>query len=173
MAAIKVVKDVMVDVFDFPHVPYWFSLRQAIGIAKKSLLTTEKCHHPMAILVFDEKYNLMGTLTLKDILKGLEPNFLKPITKAQGMESDEAALSMLWDGLFFKESMDKATRPVGEAMVPAKFFVQPDDPLTKAAYLMIHNDLVLLPVLEDKKKFVGLVRIKEIFEELSDAVLSA
>jgi predicted transcriptional regulator len=38
---------------------------------------------------------------------------------------------------------------------------------------MIHNDLVLLPVLEDKKKFVGLVRIKEIFEELSNAVLSA
>jgi hypothetical protein len=107
-------KDVMVDVFDFPHVPYWFSLRQAIGIAKKSLLTSEKCHHPMAILVFDEKYNLMGTLTLKDILKGLEPNFLKPITKAQGLESDEAALSMLWDGLFFKESLEKATRPVGK-----------------------------------------------------------
>jgi hypothetical protein len=36
---------------------------------------------------------------------------------------------------------------------------------------MVHKDLVLLPVLEDKKKFVGLVRMIEIFNELSDAIL--
>jgi CBS domain-containing protein len=56
-------------------------------------------------------------------------------------------------------------------MVPAKFFVQPDDPITKAAYLMVHNDLALLPVLENKKKFVGLVRIREVFDELSSSIL--
>ncbi|MFA4830456.1 MAG: CBS domain-containing protein, partial [Thermodesulfovibrionales bacterium] len=58
-----------------------------------------------------------------------------------------------------------------EVMVPAKFFVQPDDPITKAAYLMVHNDLALLPVLENKKKFVGLVRIREVFDELSSSIL--
>jgi CBS domain-containing protein len=56
-------------------------------------------------------------------------------------------------------------------MTPAKFFVEPGDPLTKAAYMMIHHDLILLPVLENKKKFVGLVRMIEIFDELSDAIL--
>lgn len=171
MAQIKAVKDVMVDVFDFPHIPYWFSIRQAIGIIKKSLLSGEKCHHPMAVLVFDEKYNLLGTLSLKDILKGLEPNFLKPTTKAQVHEEDESGLSVLWESLFNKESKEMAEKPVSEVMVPAKFFVKPDDPITKAVYLMIHNDLVLLPVLEEKKKFVGLVRMIEIFDELSDAIL--
>ncbi len=56
-------------------------------------------------------------------------------------------------------------------MAPAKYFVEPGDPITKAAYLMLHNDLLLLPVLEDKKKFVGLVRMIEVFDSISDAVL--
>jgi Mg/Co/Ni transporter MgtE len=169
----KVVKDVMLDVFDFPHIPYWFTIRQAIGIIKKSLLSRDKCHHPMVVLVFDEKYNLLGTLALKDILKGLEPKFLRPVTKAQVHEEDESGLSVLWESLFNKESKELAEKPVNEVMVPARLFVKPDDPVTKAAYLMIHNDLVLLPVLEEKKKFVGLVRMIEIFDELSGAVLKA
>lgn len=168
----KQVKDVMVDVFDFPHIPYWFTIRQAIGIIKKSLLGGEKCHYPMAVLVFDEKYNLLGTVSPKDILKGLEPHFLKSSKKAQVHEEDESGLSVLWDTLF-KESREAAERPVSEVMVPTKLFVKPEDPLTKAAYLMIHNDLALLPVLEDKKKFVGLVRVIEVFNEISDAVMTA
>ncbi|MDP2276952.1 MAG: CBS domain-containing protein [Nitrospirota bacterium] len=173
MSSIKTVKEIMVDVFDFPHIPYWFSIRQAIGIIKKSLLSGEKCHHPMAVLVFDEKYNLLGTLTPKDILRGLEPRFLKQTTKAQVHTEDESGLSLLWDTLFNKESKEMSEKPVSEVMTPAKVFVEPDDPITKAAYLMIHNDLVLIPVLENKKKFVGLVRIIETFDEISNAVLAA
>jgi len=173
MSSIKTVKEIMVDVFDFPHIPYWFSIRQAIGIIKKSLLSGEKCHHPMAVLVFDEKYNLLGTLTPKDILRGLEPRFLKQTTKAQVHAEDESRLSLLWDTLFNKESKEMSEKPVSEVMTPAKVFVEPDDPITKAAYLMIHNDLVLIPVLENKKKFVGLVRIIETFDEISNAVLAA
>ncbi|MDO9287669.1 MAG: hypothetical protein Q7T83_02630, partial [Thermodesulfovibrionales bacterium] len=98
----KVAKDVMIDVFEFPHIPYWFSIPQAIGRVKQSLLSSEKCHHPLAVLVFDEKYNLLGTLSLKDILRGLEPKFLKPNTKAQVHAEDESGLSVLWDTLFDK-----------------------------------------------------------------------
>jgi Mg/Co/Ni transporter MgtE len=56
-------------------------------------------------------------------------------------------------------------------MVPAQYFVGPDDRITKAAYLMLHHDLILLPVLENKKKFVGLVRMVEIFDAISDVIL--
>jgi CBS domain-containing protein len=108
----------------------------------------------MAVLVFDEKYNLMGTLTLKDILRGLEPRFLKASDTAQGLKEDESTLSLIWDTLFDKSSKDLAEKPVSEIMVPAKYYVEPTDPITKAAYLMIHHDLILLPVLENKKKFV-------------------
>lgn len=167
----KVAKDVMVGIFEYPHVPYWFTISQAIKIVKVSFLSAKKYPEPMAVLVFDEKYNLMGTLTLKDILKGLEPRFLKPSEKAQVPKEDESTLSLIWDTLFTKESKELAEKPVSEIMVPAKYFVEPDEPLTKAAYLMLHNDLVLLPVLEGKKKFVGLVRMIEVFDSISDAIL--
>jgi Mg/Co/Ni transporter MgtE len=139
MSKSKVVKDLMIDVFEYPHVPYWFTIKQAIMVIKKSVLGTEKCIHPLAILVFDEKYNILGTLTLKDILKGLE-------------------------------SKEKAETPVSEVMIPVKFFVEPDDPTNKAADLMLNNDLILLPVIEDKKKFVGVVRMIEIFDELTSVL---
>jgi Mg/Co/Ni transporter MgtE len=139
MSESKVVKDIMIDVFEYPHVPYWFTVKQAIMVIKKSVMGTEKCIHPMAILVFDEKYNILGTLTLKDILKGLE-------------------------------SKEKAETPVSEVMIPAKFFIEPDAPTTKAADLMFNNDLILLPVVENKTKFVGVVRMIEIFDELTSAV---
>ena len=167
----KVAKDVMIGIFEYPHVPYWFSIGQAIRIVKVAFISSKKYPDPMAILVFDEKYNLMGTITLKDILKGLEPRFLKPSEKAQVAEEDESALSLIWDTLFDKGSKEFAERPVSEIMTPAKYFVEPTDPLTKAAYLMLHHDLVLLPVLENKKKFVGLVRMIEVFDEISSGLL--
>jgi Mg/Co/Ni transporter MgtE len=167
----KVVKDLMLDVFDYPHVPYWFTLSQAIKIIKVSFISAKKYPEPLAILVFDEKYNLMGTLSMKNILTGLEPKFMRPTTDAQAYTKEGPELALIWSTLFNKESKDLAEKPVSEIMVPAKYFVEPDDPITKAAFMIIHNDLILLPVLENKKKFVGLVRLIEIFNEISDAVL--
>jgi len=167
----KTVKDVMIGIFEYPHVPYWFSIAQAIRIVKVSFLSAKKYSDPLAVLVFDEKYNLMGTLTLKDLLRGLEPKFLKPSEKAQGMKEDESTLALMWDTLFDKSSKELIEKPVSEIMAPAKYFVEPGDPVTKAAYLMLKHDLILLPVLEDKKKFVGLVRMIEVFDAISDALL--
>ncbi len=167
----KVVKDLMIDIFEFPHVPYWFSVEQAMKIINVSFISIKKYPEPLAILVFDEKYNLRGTITLKEILRGLEPRFLKPSTKAQMPELNEKDLTLIWDTLFNSESKSLITRPVSDIMVPVDYFVEPDDPITKAAYIMLHHDLVLLPVLENKKKFVGLVRLVEIYAQISSEIL--
>ncbi len=171
MSPAKHVKDLMIDVFEFPHIPYWFTIRQSIEIIKKTVLESTKCIRPVVILVFDEKYNLLGTLTHINVLKGLEPQFLKPSSKAQVPAEDEVGLAVLWDSLFTAESRTLSEKPVSDIMVPAKHFVQPDDTITKAAYLMLRNDLILLPVIENKKKLVGVVRMIEVFDELSSAVL--
>lgn len=167
----KVVKDLMIGIFEYPHIPYWFSIEQVMKIINVSFISTKKYPEPLAILVFDEKYNLMGTITLKDILKGLEPRFLKPSLKAQMPELNEKDLTLIWATLFNSESKSLITRPVSDIMVPADYFVEPDDPITKAAYIILHHDLVLLPVLENKKKFVGLVRLVEIYAQISSEIL--
>jgi hypothetical protein len=171
MLSEKKVENIMIGIFDFPHIPCWFSISQAIKIIRVSFLNTKKYLEPMAMLVFDEKYNLMGTLSLQDILSGLEPKFLKPDRKAQVPEEDQSALSLIWDSLFDQSSKALAEKPVSEIMSPTRFFVGPDELITKAAYLMIGHNLVLLPVLENKKKLVGFVRMVELFDEISDSVL--
>lgn len=171
MAATKLAKDVMIGIFEYPHIPYWFTIRQAVQLIKTSFFTPRKYLDPMAILVFDEKYNLRGTLTLRDLLRGIEPTFMRPTGKAQAYTTEEAELSVIWDSLFNKESKELAEKPISEVMVPAKFFVEPDDTITKAAYLMLRHELVLLPVLEDKKKFIGIVRMLEVFDELTNVIM--
>jgi len=163
----KKVKDIMIGVFDYPHIPYWFSISQVMRIAKISFINSKKYPEPMVILIFDEKYNLMGTLTLKDILKGLEPGFLKQ-TK-QAIFSEEKELE--WDTLFKQKSKELVEKIVRDIMIPAQYFVEPNESITKAAYIMIQHDLILLPVLENKKKLIGLVRMIEVFDAISDEIL--
>ena len=171
MSKDKKVKDIMIGIFEYPHIPYWFSILQAIRIVKVSFISTKKYPEPMAVLVFDEKYNLMGTLTLKDILRGLDPAFSKHSTKAQEPGSDEPGLSVILDTLFTQESKERAEKPVSEIMIPSKHFVEPTDSIIKAAYMMIQHDLILMPVLENQTKCVGLVRIIELFDEISITIL--
>lgn len=171
MDASKKAGDVKIDIFDYPHVPYWFTLKQAIVMISKSMLEAEKCFHPLAILVFDEKYNLMGILTMKDVLKGLEPKFLEASGKAQGYTESTESLAVVWDSLISEKSKELAEKPVSEVMVRIEGHVGPDDPVTKAAYLMLRQNTMILPVI-DHGKIVGIIRMKEVFEEIAKAVLS-
>jgi Mg/Co/Ni transporter MgtE len=166
----KKIQDIMVGIFDYPHVPYWFSISQAIKIIRVSFMGSKKSPDPMAVLVFDEKYNLMGTLTLRELLKGLEPRFLK--ASAHAPLAGEAELSLIWDTLFSSQSKELAEKQVGDIMTPAKIFIEPGDPVTKAAYLMLHYDQILLPVLENGRKLIGLVRFLEVFDTISGEIIT-
>ena len=76
-------RDLLIPIEDYPHVPYWFTLRQAVlEMERAELVRNGRKSLPRAILVFDEEYQLMGMVRRRDILRGLEPEFLteKPIS---------------------------------------------------------------------------------------------
>ena len=164
-------QELMIEVFSYPHIPYWFTIRQAVGIIQNTLLGKDKCVQPMAVLVFDEKYNFMGTLAMKDVLRGLEPRFLEPSTKAQGMPDSEENLTLLWGNLLPAEIKGRAERQVRELMRPVKHVLGPDDDVSKIAYHLVHDDLPLLPVIKDGK-IIGLVRMVEVFQEVAGILLN-
>lgn len=170
MSTEKKVKDVMVGVFEYPHIPYWFTIRQAIGIIRKSFIENEKSVFPYVIFIFNEKYDLLGTVTPFEIIKGLEPK-IKPfsIGDADVVYIDEESLTEVEAGLFSSEAKGLSEKPVSEIMVPAKIFVSSNASVVKAAFMMVHYNLEVLPVL-DNKKFVGVVRMTEVFNEISKIV---
>jgi CBS-domain-containing membrane protein len=142
----------MVDVFEYPHIPYWFTLRQAAGIVRNTLLQGERQVQPPVVLVFDEKYNLVGTASLREILRGLAP--LWSAGEASGPPAKTAA---------------EAT--VATVMSAVAGFVEPGASVTDAARLIVEQGLELVPVLEERKKLVGVVRWQEVFRECSRAAL--
>ncbi len=157
MANDSKVKDLMIPLEDFPHIPYWFTLRQAMAIVQEATVKLEGAFEPRAVLVFDEKYQLTGILTLRNMIKGLEPNFLQET-------------SLLGD-LLGPDMKAASARPVSEVMCPIQVTVDSTAPVAKALHLMIRENVGFLPVMR-AGKVAGMIRLSALFNEVARVVLS-
>ena len=163
----------MIPLEDYPHIPYWFTLRQAMAIVREAAVKFEGAFEPRAVLVFDEKYQLMGMLTLRDIIKGLEPRFMKETKVAEGVKvTSDPSLSIITGDLFGSGLKEASQRPVSEVMRPIKVTVSANASLAKAIFLMIKEDVGMMPVVQDHK-VMGMVRLSDLFKEISDLVLGS
>jgi CBS domain-containing protein len=166
MADPKKIEDLMIPLEDYPHIPYWFTLRQAMAIIREAAIKFEGAFEPRAVLVFDEKYQLMGILTLRDIIKGLEPKFLQET----GLIKMDPSLTVLLGDFFGPKMKEQSQRPVSEVMSPIKVTVNAEDAITKPLYLMIKENIGLIPVMRGGK-VAGMLRLSDLFGEISKIVL--
>ncbi|MBU4233244.1 MAG: CBS domain-containing protein [Desulfobacterales bacterium] len=166
MANDKQVKDLMIPLEDYPHIPYWFTLRQAMAIVREAAIKFEGAFEPRAVLVFDEKYQLMGILTLRDMIKGLEPKFLQE-TSLVKMDPN---LAVLMGDLLGPNMRAASQRPVSEVMSPIQATVEGSAPIAKALYQMIKENVGLMPVIQ-AGKVAGMIRLSDLFNEVSQVVL--
>jgi len=156
MEAKKKLKDLIIPLSEYPHMPYWGTLREAIVQLN---VAYESSHH--AVLVFDEAYKLVGMLFQKDILKGLEPKF------AQHYED---GVPIFWDSLLKTGSEKRLGRQVKEFMSKARFTIGVDDSILKASHIMLEEETHLLPVMEGDK-LMGVLRMSDLFHEITRVVL--
>ena len=162
----KTAKDLMIPLEDYPHIPYWFTLRQAMAIVREAAIKFEGQFEPRAVLVFDEKYQLMGILTLRDIITGLEPKFLQETM----LIKMDPSLTVLMGDFCGPKMKEQSQRPVSEVMSPIKVTVNAEDPITKPLYLMIKENIGLIPVMQGGK-VAGMLRLSDLFGEISKMVL--
>ena len=152
----KKIKDLVIPLTEYPHMPYWATLREAIAQLNVAF---ETGHH--TILVFDEAYTLVGMLLQKDILRGLEPKFAQ--------HYDEG-VPILWDSLLESGGEQRLAQPIKEFMSDAKVTVDANDSVLKASHIMLHEEAYLLPVMEEDK-LLGVVRMGDIFQQITNALL--
>jgi Mg/Co/Ni transporter MgtE len=162
----KKVGELMIPLTDYPHIPYWFTIKQAIAIVKTTALGLEGKMEPTTLLVFDEKYQLMGSLTMEDLIRGVEKKFLR----SNNFMSKEWDTPVFFEGLFTEGVKDEAQKPVSEIMSPVKETVSPDESIIKAIYIMMEKNLQLLPVIE-QGTIKGVIRLNEIFNEIANLVM--
>ena len=167
--------EIMIPLDEYPHLPYWFTLRQATAELEKSEVEIDgRKSLPRAVLIFDEKYQLMGMARRRDIMRGLEPEFLmaKPIESRKTMfdvKVDPNLSELSYDKLL--EGMRRqAERQISDVMRPIVATVDFEDHLVKIIYEMVDRGLSLLPVLKEGK-VVGVVRSVDAFKEVAEILL--
>jgi len=164
--------DIMIPLEEYPHIPYWFTLRQAMAEMESAQLERDgRKSLPRGVLVFDERYQLLGMARRRDILRGLEPEFMtfhhqrQPFGLAVDANLTELSFDRIAAGL-----RERAERPVSDIMLPVKVTVQADEQIFKLVYEMTKHDLSFVPVLQGGK-VVGVVRTVELFHEIARLVL--
>ncbi len=160
MAEAKSVKDLMIPLEDYPHVPHWFTLRQVAVIVREAAIKYQGAFEPRAVLVFDEKYRLLGILTLKDIIRGLEGDIL-------GGPGGEG---LSWKDLVGPELKRQAQKQVSEVMSPFQVTVEVSDSLVRALYLMLRENVERIPVLEENR-VSGMIRLADLFKEICQGLM--
>lgn len=153
----KKIKDFIIPVHEHPHLPYWGTLKEAVVQLN---LAYEQGH--LTVLIFDEAYKLVGLLSHKDILQALEPK--------SGHRNKEGALE-IWNEPLQSAVKDRLNRPIKDFMSKAKTTLSVEDPILKAAQRMIQNGDVISPVTDGDKLF-GVVRLKDLFHEITNLVLT-
>ena len=167
--------NLMIPLDRYPHIPYWFTLRQALVEMEKSELEINgRKSLPRVVLVFDDTYRLLGTVRRRDILRGLEPSFLtsQPLEYRKKLfdVKMDPNLSMLSPERLLEGLRERAERPVRDVMQPIKVTVDFHDHLVKVIYELVDNNLSLLPVLQNGK-VVGVVRSVDVFHEIAQLLL--
>ena len=173
MSNAKKVGDLMVEITEYPHIPYWMSVREAIFLIRSTYDKKSGLGIHRMVLVFDEKYQLLGVLTLKKLLIGIEPKFLRRDEKSpyQGLtDADYAGLSALLEGTFAEGCKKEAKKPVSEVMMPIEAKVDVNDSIATAAFIMIQADVDLIPVM-DGDTVKGVLRMSDVFNDLTEIVV--
>ena len=163
--------DVMIPIDSYPNISHKATLREAITEFERAAIDFKGYKSlPRALLVIDENRNLMGVVRRRDILQGLEPNFMKHIPQHHQKELSDIEgdpnLVLLSSGTIIKSMKAKAETPVEEVMQPVKDKVEYNEHIAKIIYLMISKDLNLIPVIK-QGQVIGVVRSVDVFHEVA------
>ena len=163
------VRDILVPIADFPCIARDASMREAFSVLHQKHQTAGwRFRH---LLVLDASLTLVGLLSIHDLLRSLMPDYLKATSARHIAETlpDDASLSILWQDSFAAQCRQVGKVRVESYMAPVRDTVRADDPLTRAAYLMITHGVDMLPVLEGDR-VVGVVRIVDVFNQAATEV---
>jgi len=166
--------DIMIPLEKYPHIPHWFTMRQAVAeIENSEIEINGRRSLPRALLVFDERYQLLGVVRRRDILRGLEPRFGQGVPKSQRQAFDVEVDPALMELSFAQNPeafREQAEKPISTVTKPIPNIVDHEDHLAKLVHIMVIEDLHLLPVVKDGR-VVGVVRSADVFHEVAKVLL--
>lgn len=131
------------------------TLQQAV-VKMRTARRLERRPGVKGLVVLDEEKNLVGILSIKDVLRASIPVYL------------DIKLSIFsWDGMLEEMARRVACKKVKEFMSTKVITVAEDASLMACADLLIKKNMQRLPVVNQEKKVVGIVYIRDVFNIIS------
>lgn len=171
---------IMIPLDNCPHIPYWFSIKQAVNeLEKFEFDINGRKSLPRVVLVFNQNYELLGLVRRRDMLRGLEPDLsqllginFEPSHSSSSISNlkgifDEAQNHQLDDNTYdivIKAIKKQTDRPVSDIMRPIKGIIDYQENLVSIIYRMIEHSVHMLPVTKNSE-IVGVVRTVEVLYE--------
>jgi hypothetical protein len=165
-------RDIMIPLEQYPHIPYWFTIRQALVELEQGDIAARSGRRslPRVVLVFDQSYQLLGLVRRRDLLKGLGLDAFPAGSGGpfrlfrKGADPGELGPEVL------ARLKEHGERQVSEVMSQVPATVDGDDSVLKTARLLVEHDVSLLPVLEGGG-VAGVVRTVEVLNVVASLVL--
>ena len=152
----KTIKELVTPLENYPHLPYWATLKEALiqlGSALEDGINT--------VLVFNEAYKLIGILTPSDILRGIEPTF--------GHRFKERV--EFWSDLLSPATNERMMETVKTFMSPARTAIDAEDSLFKALHIMVSENQPLLAI-QEQGKIIGVLKLDDVFREIVEQLIN-
>ena len=174
----KRVRDIMIPLDEYPWVRLQDTLKDAIGVMEEARLEVgRRPSLPRVLLVFDDRDELVGIVRRRDIMKGLEPDFLVKRPRDERTKNFgggvDPHLMEISGGLslerVIKGLRDNSNRPVYDVIRPISTTLKPNDQLMTAVYEMVSLNESLIAVV-DGEDVLGVVRSVDLLHELAELI---
>lgn len=116
---------------------------------------------PKGLPVLDKTGNMIGILTVGDILKAVYPSYMYMMNLGD----------FTWDGMVEDRAKKAGDRMVSEIMTKKVISVNEDAPLMECIDHMIKNKVDTLPVIGKDDKVIGILYVWNIFSAITKVML--
>jgi CBS domain-containing protein len=187
MKATKVI-DMMIPTEKYPSVSHDATLREALAVLAESEKIFKAARAwPRAVLVLNDKGQVVGKVSYWDVLRALEPKY-------KSMGDTKVLCQCGWSAPFIKSMLKKydlLTRPLPDACARAsgmqvrdvmtplcekellgheQEIVDHDGSLEEVIHLLVMGNLMALYVRKGKR-IVGVVRLSDVFRAISKMIV--
>jgi CBS domain-containing protein len=180
----KKVKNVMIALSDYALVSEEDNLATAIKVLKQARDDKRYKYKHRAVLVYDKDNNIIGKVSLRCILKALEPKYRKfehpdnngSIGLSRFGFNEEFLNSPVEDLSLWDETLEELVKKASKLKVNKIMYtpsngeyVNEDAPIAEAVHQFIlgcHQSLLVLK----EKKVVGIIRLSDVFELVSEII---
>jgi CBS-domain-containing membrane protein len=112
-----------------------------------------------SILIFDRRENFVGIVRFHDLMRLVIPEFL-----------DSLPNPSYFTGMFLAQCKLIGKKTI-EDLIEDRSYIMDDEPLIRAAHMMVSNHLVNLPVLSKDRKLLGILRESDVIKEIMNYVI--